>query len=261
MENNFNAENIYKKTAGFYAEFRPHYSKDFLAKLLKKCNAGLESKVMDLGSATGIVALDIAPLVKEVIAVDLEKEFLTMGALLAKEQGLHNIKWVKNQAENLLNIHQEVDLTIISSAFHWMERKKVLDDLYEMTNSGGAVAVITHQGVLGWQTAEVKELIKKYTSCENVHNWDQMLKEGTHEELLSASKFENFTKLEVKYERQVDIDKIIGYLYSTETCSHLCLGENKDEFETKLRKLLAKLPADAFVEKGVQEALIAYKIA
>lgn len=259
MGNNFNAENIYKKTAEFYAEFRPHYSKGFLSELLKKCRAGKESIVMDLGSATGIVALDIAPLVKEVIAVDLEKEFLTMGVLLAKDKDLTNIKWIKNQAENLLNLHINVDLTIISSAFHWMERKRVLDDLYEMTNPGGAVAVITHEGTLGWQTPEVKDLIKKYASCEHAHNWAEMIKEGTHQELLSASPFENFTKLEVKYERQVDADKIIGYLYSTETCSHNCLGDNKVKFEKELRKLLAKLPASAFVEKGVQEALIAYK--
>lgn len=259
MENNYGAENLYKNTAVYYAEFRPHYSSEFLKKVLKETGAGRDSKVLDLGSATGIVALNIAPLVKEVLAVDMEKEFLAFGALLAKERGLENIKWVKNQAENLLNIHQSVDLTIISSAFHWMERKKVLDDVYEMTNPGGAVAIITHDGELGWYTDEVKALVKKYAEDCNL-NWFEKLKdEGTHEDILKNSNFIKFKAFKMDWERKVDADKIVGYLYSTEKSSLNRLGENKEKFEQELRALLAQMPAEAFIEKGTQEALIAKK--
>ena len=259
MENNCGAENLYKNTAVYYAEFRPLYSKEFLKKVLKETGAGKESKVLDLGSATGIVALNIAPLVKEVLAVDLEKEFLAFGAVLAKERGLENIRWIKNRAENMLNIHQNVDLTIISSAFHWMERKKVLDDLYEMTNPGGAIAIITHEGEQEWYNDEVKALVKKYAGDCTLGFWDRIKEEGSHEEILQNSNFVKVKTFKMDWERQVDADKIVGYLYSTERSSLNRLGENKEQFEKELRALLAKMPAEAFVEKGTQEALIAKK--
>lgn len=259
MENQCSAENVYKNTAVYYAEFRPYYSEKFLAKVLKETGAGKEAKVLDLGSATGIVALNIASQVKEVLAVDNEKEFLAFGAMLAKERGLDNIKWVKNQAENLLNIHQNVDLTIISSAFHWMERQKVLDDVYEMTNPGGAIAIITHDGELGWYTDEVKALVKKYADDCNFTFLDKIKSEGSHEDLLRNSKFMNVKSFHMAWERRVDADRIIGYLYSTEKSSVNRLGANKEQFEKELRELLAKMPAAAFVERGTQEALIAKK--
>ncbi|GDY68819.1 methyltransferase domain-containing protein [Streptomyces avermitilis] len=82
--------------------------------------------MLDLGAGPGVIALDPAPRVGTVIAVDPEKGMLEEGRRLAAEQGITNIDWREGGSTTLPAMDiGHVLLTVMGAAYHWMERDRV----------------------------------------------------------------------------------------------------------------------------------------
>lgn len=259
MEDGGAEESQYQGTAYYYNKFRPRYSKEFYDTVFNKSGINKNSKVMDLGCATGIVALEIAPRVKEVLAVDIEPEFLVEGIRLAKRAGLENIKWIRNKAENLFNLHQNMDFTFISQAFHWMDRKLVLDELYELTNPGGGIIIASFIAEEKW-SAPLQEIIRKYTGTNDYETRKKLGLTQKHTDILEQSGFGPYEIVEFSYPRITSPEEILGYFYSTPYCSLKMLGDRKDDFEKEMRAYMDGMPPEMFEETLTQRALIAKKI-
>jgi len=259
---------IFSNTAWFYARYRPDYPDEVFEVLRKYFNLSKSQKVLDLGCGTGQIALTIAPLVDEILAVDPQEEMLQEGRSLSKEKGIRNIRWLKGDSTIVASLSAEfgiIDLAIIARAFHWMEREQVLVDLYKILGSGGGVAIIG-DSPLGkakprwWRV--VDDVVKHWLGNERKAGTKGTYTHPTkrHEEVLQESPFRKFFLETVRYERCWNIEKIIGYLYSTSYCSLRLIGDSRQSFEKHLREcLLDSNPDGSFHEDVTVEIMMVLK--
>jgi hypothetical protein len=56
-------------------------------------------------------------------------------------------------------------LAVVATAFHWMDREKTLDDLYEMITNGGGIVIANLDNSL-FRKPEIIQLVKKWLGEE-----------------------------------------------------------------------------------------------
>ena len=258
---------LFKGTAYYYSRFRRGYPSFFFDYLLGTFNLDRHSRVLDLGTGTGQIAIPIAKAVKEVVAIDPDVEMLEEGKKAAGEKKINNITWIKATAENLPEKIGSFDLTTMGSSFHWMEQDKVLRSIYSITNINGGIAIVSNTTSIyrnvnneEWKNV-VRRVIEKYLG-ERRRAGNSYYKKpaGRFEDIIKRSEFSNLQIYDQEYTQEWTIDQILGYLSSTSFASRRLFGDRIESFEEDLRAELLKLNrSGVFTEKTKLEALIAWK--
>ncbi len=100
-------------------------------------------RVLDAGSGTGHTALAFAPLVAEVVAVDLTEAMLEQGRRLAEERGLTNITFQNGDVEQLPFPDASFDLvTSRYSAHHYPHPQAALREFKRVLRPGGTFLLV-----------------------------------------------------------------------------------------------------------------------
>ena len=89
---------------------------------------------------------------------------------LSKEFRVEHTDWFIGDIEKYYNINNTTfRFVTIAKAFHWMDRPKVLDSLYERIANGGGIAIIDNYSpndvLLPWQE-KVQEVVKHWYGNE-----------------------------------------------------------------------------------------------
>jgi ubiquinone/menaquinone biosynthesis C-methylase UbiE len=253
------SDNLFSGTAWYYARFRPDYPEEVINLLCNNFGLGRKSRVLDLGCGTGQIALQLAPFVSEVIAVDPQEEMLQEGKAISSANGRTNIKWILGESANINNLSEvigQLDLTVIARAFHWMDREQTLRDVYSMTKLGGGMSIVSDSGPQDKPT-EWKEVIDAV-----VRHWlgdtRRAGTKGTYshptdrwEDTLQESQFCNFESKLIKTKRVWNLDRIVGYLYSKSSSSIPVLGDKKEGFEKDVRQRLTTMNFSGVFEEDV----------
>ena len=243
-----------------YAKYRLRHSSAFYKCLVRKFSLTKESTVVDLGCGPGMVALDIASYVDRVIAVDIEQAALDKGKSLAQERGVQNVEWFKCRSEDILSINRRADLTVMADSFHWMECKKVLDDLFLMTNDGGGIVI---SGLLGTVKPDFCDDLFKTVPVVDTPKAEvanKAVAKGMLSRDLDFVKKSSFTDYEIiNLERTVPSTKedIFGlYYYTTGK-----FQQHREKCPEKFRAWLTEyLDAQTdFTLRGFETAILAYK--
>ena len=132
---------IFHDAAWYYARFRRGYPKSFYKHITDIFKLNNESHALDLGTGTGQIAIPISKIVKEVVAVDPEKNMLKEGEIIAQKDNISNISWININAEDISKDLGLFDVTTMGASFHWMEQDDVLKKIYNLTNNGGGVTL------------------------------------------------------------------------------------------------------------------------
>ena len=104
---------------------------------------GPHMRVLDVGSGTGYLALQLAPHVREVIAVDQSPAMLRQAAAKASRHGLVNVRLLQTPAEHMPLEASAVDLVICHMLMHHViSPRKVLHEFRRVARPGGIVAVL-----------------------------------------------------------------------------------------------------------------------
>ncbi|MFF9429411.1 class I SAM-dependent methyltransferase [Streptomyces sp. NPDC014746] len=145
----YKLKELFASTAPYYAAFRPRYAPEFYTLLADRFGLDGTQRVLVIGPGPGLIALELAPFVSAVVAVDPEKGMLEEGRRLAAERGFTNITWREGDSITLPAIDIEpVLLTVMGAAYHWMDRDQVARDLDRIIEPGGAI-VLTSGGAPG----------------------------------------------------------------------------------------------------------------
>lgn len=256
-------DSLFQGTAGYYARFRPRYSSSLLRFLVRSFSLDGTGRLLDLGCGPGELALRLSDWFEEVLGIDPEPEMLVEAARLSGEIRCENTSWIHGRAEDLGTDQGPFRLVTIASAFHWMDREKVLNILYGCVEKGGGVAIIDRRNPPSptWRGA-VQEVIKRWLGEER-RAGDTTFRPPVvpYEVIASGSLFERVeTHTLPAYEKVWTVDQILGHLYSTSFASRRLLGDRVEGFEVDLRETLLNLnPGGQFSEQLVDSVLVLRK--
>lgn len=211
--------------------------------LVERFSLNGEQQVMDLGCRPGQLTIRLADWCNKIIGVDPENEMIEEAKRLHRELRIGDIHWFKGDLEQYRSQHHEkFELVTIAKAFHWMDRHKVLEELYEMIHVGGGIAIIDNfepdKKQAEWQKRMNEVIEKWYGNERRAGNTTFTHPILSHEDVISNSRF----KLEMyefpSYEISWTVESILGNLYSTSFGSKRFLGEHVKGFESELKAAL-----------------------
>jgi len=240
-------QNLFKGTSKYYSQYRFSYIKEMIDDILKIVKVEQNDRLLDLACGPGRLSIPLSKYFKEVYAIDWEKEMIDEGERISNELGIENIKWMSGKAEELNIKPNFINLITIGDAFHRMDQLKILQNSYKMLKKRGHLALIysgtIDNGITVWQK-ELKKVISSWKK-ENIQNtanskqpWDLFLKETNYVNVIFKEYEKNIT---------VNIEKIIGYLYSMSVYNKNIIGDKYQLFEKEIKeKLLEIEPKNIF---------------
>jgi len=256
-----NSSDLFTGTASAYAEFRPPYPRELLDLLV---NATPEHRcLVDLGCGTGELARPLAAAFDEVTAVDVEPEMVEVGTARAAREGLANITWRVGKAETTELPPESTDLITVGAAFHWMDRRLVLDKARPALRASAAFAVVGSNspwtGKEPWQELIVSVLEKVAGSDRRAGTGVFRRPTEPHEVVMATQGFSDVVQHDILTLHTWTLDGILGYLRSTSFASRAVLGDKAEAVDRILtEELLALNPDGTYSEVLPYYALIGH---
>lgn len=244
---------LFAGAAPYYARYRLPYPPELIALLVARFGLDRDSRVLDLGTGTGQMALALAPRCGEVLATDSSAAMLAEARLAGDQAGVTNVRWLPLAAEAITPTLGTFRLATIAQAFHWMDREEVLRRLPPLLEPGGGLALLGGGATVWnapepWARAAVgviqRWLGESRRAGGGVHSDTRASGHQPFPELLAAADFVDVQTGEYRREHAWDLDGVIGTLYSTSYCNPALLGERQRAFEADLRRTLLDCAPD-----------------
>ncbi len=256
-------ERKYEGAAWYYSRYWTPYPPALVTVLKEAFRLDGTGRLLDLGCGPGSVAIPLAPLFERVVAIDFEPDMLTEGRAVAGRAGIRNIEWIRGSAEDLSPSLGTFRLVTMGESFHWMDRPRTLEALYDLVSIGGGVAIVGRGVPLPtppmtpWRAA-VCRVVRDYLG-EIALPWDHVPPppEELHGAYLRRSRFRDPARHSELFEVEWTVDSIIGNLYSMSFCNRKLLGDRVEAFERDLRgAILAVEPSG--ILRGESHEFFAY---
>jgi hypothetical protein len=197
---------------------------------------------------------------------------LAEAALVAEQAGVTNALWIEGGSLDLERLRDQLEplrLTTIGRAFHWMDGDATLRALGSITVDGGGVVQCGEPceiwtGQRDWQIA-VREVIQRWLGEERRAGSSTYAASSdrvpwSEGDIFARSPFARYELHRIAHTRHLDIDGVVGYLYSMSFASPPVLGERRAGFERDLRETLAAVAGDGpFEEELVVDYYLAWK--
>jgi SAM-dependent methyltransferase len=209
---------LFRGTAPYYARFRPQYPPELIARLAAAAGLDGGSRVLDLGSGPGHVAVPLSARVAEVVAVDPEPEML-------EQIDAPNVRTVLGRAEDVDASWGRFDLVTAGRAFHWFDSGVMFERLPLVTSQLALVG----DSILASEAQSLALDIAAGLLGEE----RPARRRDFYADVLAASPFPDVVELSVDVERTWTADGLIGLVYSTSLAPRL--GGLRPELERRLR--------------------------
>ena len=137
---------IYLGAAEHYARGRPPYSRSLPAVLADELRLDGLGRLLDVGCGPGVLTLQLAGWFEEAIGLDPDAGMLVEAARRAAGAGIDGIRWVRALAEDIPTLGLgSFRLVTFGQSFHWTDRERVAEAVYDILEPGGAMALVEHQ--------------------------------------------------------------------------------------------------------------------
>jgi len=233
---------FYEGTAWYYSRYRPKYPPSLVRILREQFRLDGTGRMVDLGCGPGPVAIALAHLFDEVVAIDPDDAMRAEGERIARERGIRNIEWRYGGSKDLSPALGKFRLVTMGNSFHWMDRARTLDALYDLVTDGGGIAVVGEGAPIPpppmtpWRAA-INTVLKRYLGHRPLP-WEHQgpPPEERHEAYIARSRFTDLASYQESFDVEWTVDSIIGNLFSMSFCSRRVLGDRVDAFERDVRE-------------------------
>jgi SAM-dependent methyltransferase len=268
---------IYEGTAQYYSRYRPVYPPSLLRILRENFQLDGTGRLLDLGCGPGPVAIPLAHLFEEVLAMDPDDAMRAEGERIARERGVTNIEWRFGGSKDLSPSLGQFRLVTMGNSFHWMNRARTLEALYDLVTDGGGIAVVGEGAPIPpppmtpWRAA-INTVLKRYLGDRPLP-WENSIflrqhldaeappPEERHEAYILRSRFKDLVSYTESFDVEWTVDSMIGNLYSMSFCSRRVLGDRVDAFERDIRAAILAVEPSGILSGEPPEffAYIAWK--
>jgi SAM-dependent methyltransferase len=241
----------YAGSAHHYRRGRPPYSPELEATFVRELGLDGHGRLLDVGCGPGILTLRLAPLFKEAIGLDPDADMLGEARAAAEPAGVANVRWVRARAEDLPDAAPgPYRLVTFGQSFHWTDKRRVADAVYDLLEPGGAMATVVHM-VDGRPRPdppshppiphdELRSLVVKYLGSLELSAKPAAARDDRFEDVLAESRFGASRTVYAPGVPDLlrDVESVIsGYLSTSFSAPHL-YGGRLDEFVAEARALL-----------------------
>ncbi|MGE3961191.1 MAG: class I SAM-dependent methyltransferase [Dehalococcoidia bacterium] len=268
------AHDIFAGTADYYARYRVDYPQGLydVARRAFALEGEPRGTLLDLGTGTGFLALELAPHFARVVGVDVEPAMLRHAAIAADARGVTNAAWRVAPAEELAALDGTIDgppyrLVTAGSAFHWMDQVRILELLRSRLEPGGGVFLAGLPGFISIDdtrqtdplAAVILPVVQRYLGAERRAGNGSYRPPGKRWEVfLAEAGYEGIEVGYVPFTVEFDLDGIVGLLYSTSFANRRLLGDQVEAFEKDLREaVLAFEPSGRYQRSYEAEWVLA----
>jgi ubiquinone/menaquinone biosynthesis C-methylase UbiE len=103
-----------------------------------------DDQVVDLGAGTGLLALALAPRVRELVAVDISERMLERLSVAAVADGVHNVETIVGDLRRLPLDDESATLVVSNYAFHHLDdagKELALAEARRILRPGGRMVI------------------------------------------------------------------------------------------------------------------------
>ena len=143
FDNDQAVQNRFGESAALYAKSGVHADPEDLRRMTAATVLTGRERVLDLGTGTAHTALAFAPLVAEVVGLDLTQAMLDAGARLAKERGVDNLVLQQGNAESIPFDDESFDLVVARQCpHHFADVPRAVCEAARVLRAGGHFLVV-----------------------------------------------------------------------------------------------------------------------
>jgi protein-L-isoaspartate O-methyltransferase len=138
---------------GYDRRMAPYYVRSRLIppqvcdEVIRAANVHPGSRVLDIGTGTGCLALYLAQVSEHVTGIDISRPFLETARKMADSRGL-KVKFAMGSGNKLVFSDEKYNVAIMSQVFHWLDPICAARGIYQCLEPDGALIVIDQQAVL-----------------------------------------------------------------------------------------------------------------
>jgi ubiquinone/menaquinone biosynthesis C-methylase UbiE len=252
---------IYRGSAAYYAQGRPPYSRALPATLAAEAGLDGGGRLLDIGCGPGTLAISLADRFTEAIGLDPDADMLAVAADRAAAAGIANLRWVRALAEDIGALDLGMfRLVTFGQSFHWTERERVAEAVYDMLEPGGALALIVHAHAGRPQPAgpgyppiphdAIRALLTRYLGPRRRAGQGYAAEPADrYEDALARTRFGAPRSIFCAGRADIvqDIDGVLANYWSTSFAAPHLFGDRLQAFEADLRaELAARSPSGLF---------------
>jgi trans-aconitate methyltransferase len=236
------------EVADFYHRYRRGYPAAVIDTLAGAFGLTGTDVVIDLGCGTGQLTLPMAGRVQAVAGLDPEPDMLARARRAAAEQEIGNTSWVLGGDADIAALaallgDRRAGAVTIAQALHWMRYRELIPALVPLLRPGGGIAVITNGTPMWLQDSAWSRALCRFleewlgtrpaSSCGTDDASQQRYRETMTEAGLDV------TEVRHDYTDELDLDRLIGGLYSAIPAQRLPPPEDRRDFADQIRRAVA----------------------
>ncbi|MCH5584858.1 class I SAM-dependent methyltransferase [Shimazuella sp. AN120528] len=257
-----NSSVVFTGLADEYVQFRPRYPKAFLNQLLDFFHVDGSGRLLDLGCGPGTVTLDMRDRFQEVVGLDPNEDMFKAACLQKEREKAGNVQFQLMRAEDISEKLGSFQLVTCVSSFHWMDRRLVLQKAYQLLTDGGGIAIWGMGSFWArrekWQEIMI-DIVKKYLGPER-HGSEAMNRKPSHQIVVKEEGFKNVEMQKYPIVQTWDLERIMGYLYSSSFAAKELFGDRLPEFDREVREALQTFsPDDHFEDHITIKVIVGWK--
>jgi SAM-dependent methyltransferase len=240
-------------TGEYYERYRVQYPDEVFDWIRAEYNLDGTGRLLDVGCGTGFVCVSLSSSFADVVAIDPEPDMLRVAERAARSQGVGNVRFVCQRAEDIRPSLAPLRLVTFGNSFHWTDRVNVARALFPLIEPGGGLVALVSSSVWAgeqpWQVAFL-DTIDAWTGQGQRARSGRLPGLPLHQEVLRETPFGEPRVVDIVKRHTWTTETLIGLLRSSSLQLRSALGDRVEAFERDLRERLLRLvPDDCFVEE------------
>lgn len=249
---------LFTGTTEHYRQYRPGLPEAVASVLANATTPGNPSRLLDLGTGTGLVVQALLNRFDDIIAIDPDPTMLaaTESSVRPNLPEVSRLRLFESSAEAFTPPNGwRADLVTICRTFHWLDQSAVLARLDSQVAPDGAIAIFADSSFWTadspWKRS-IRAVVQDFLGKERRAGSGTFTQHNRpYSDIMKESPFDQVEEIRIPVHRVWNAAGVLGYLYSTSFAAPHLFEDRLDEFETAVKAALARHRADdVFVEEN-----------